>query len=145
MPRHLTETERQEFLADNHIAVLSVAANNGRPPAAIPIWYDYTPGGDIRINTGATSRKARLINEAGTVTITVHRTELPYQYAIVEGTVTDALTPSPFQAREEIATRYLGPERGRAFAENANGDEAVLFTIHPDRWNTLDTTGDALL
>ncbi len=58
--RSFSEAERQEFLAAKHIAVLSVAAD-GRPPASVPIWYDYTPGGNIRINTGSSSRKARLI------------------------------------------------------------------------------------
>ena len=40
-----TETERQEFLAAKHVAVLSVAAADGRPPASVPIWYDYAPAG----------------------------------------------------------------------------------------------------
>lgn len=60
-----TETERQEFLAAKHVGVLSVAATDGRPPASVPIWYDYTPGGNVRIMTGASSRKARLIERAG--------------------------------------------------------------------------------
>lgn len=38
-----SESERQEFLADKHVAVLSVDAGDGRPPASVPIWYDYTP------------------------------------------------------------------------------------------------------
>jgi nitroimidazol reductase NimA-like FMN-containing flavoprotein (pyridoxamine 5'-phosphate oxidase superfamily) len=44
MPKDFTVAERQEFLAGKHIAVLSVAAADGRPPASVPIWYDYTPG-----------------------------------------------------------------------------------------------------
>jgi hypothetical protein len=45
--RSLSDTERQEFLAATHVAVLSVAAADGRPPASVPIWYDYAPGDDI--------------------------------------------------------------------------------------------------
>lgn len=60
-----TETERQEFLAAKRVGVLSVDATDGRPPASVPIWYDYAPGGDVRIMTGASSRKARLIERAG--------------------------------------------------------------------------------
>ncbi|MFC9441108.1 pyridoxamine 5'-phosphate oxidase family protein, partial [Nocardia sp. NPDC057030] len=138
MPRPFTEIERQEFLAGKHVAVLSVAATDGRPPAAVPIWYDYSPGGDIRINTGAGRRKARLVQEAGAVTITVQREELPYQYVIVEGTVIDAATPSPRDAREAIAVRYLGPEEGRAFADRMDGTASVLFTVRPDRWISQD-------
>ncbi|WP_063129522.1 pyridoxamine 5'-phosphate oxidase family protein [Nocardia fusca] len=142
MPKPFTEAERQEFLAGKHIAVLSVAATDGRPPASVPIWYDYVPGGDIRINTGANRRKARLIQEAGVVTMVVQREELPYQYVIVEGTVVDAETPSPRAAREAIAVRYLGPEGGRAFADQMDGTQSVLFTIRPDRWISQDYSSD---
>lgn len=142
MPKPLTEAERQQFLADKHIAVLSVAADDGRPPASVPIWYDYTPGGDIRVNTGAGKRKAKLIEQAGAVTLVVQREELPYQYVIVEGTVIDAATPAPLEQREAIAIRYLGAEGGRAFAANMDGAASVLFTIRPDRWLTADFSGE---
>lgn len=142
MPKAFTETERQQFLADKHIAVLSVAATDGRPPASVPIWYDYTPGGNILVNTGAGRRKAKLIEQAGAVTLVVQREELPYQYVVVEGTVIDAATPSPLPQREAIAVRYLGEEGGRAFAANMDGASSVLFTIRPDRWLTADFSGD---
>lgn len=142
MPKPFTEAERQQFLADKHVAVLSVAAGNGRPPASVPIWYDYTPGGDILVNTGAGRRKARLIEQAGAVTLVVQREELPYQYVIVEGTVIDAATPAPLEQREAIAIRYLGQQGGRAFAASMDGDASVLFTIRPDRWFSADYSGD---
>ncbi len=132
-----SETQRQEFLADLHVGVLSVAAGD-RPPASVPIWYDYTPGGSIRINTGASSRKAKLIEQAGSVTLVVQREEPPYQYVVVEGTVVDITTPSPLDVREAIAIRYLGEEGGRAFVKSLEGQESVLFTIRPDRWITAD-------
>ena len=137
-----TETERQEFLAAMHVAVLSVAAGDGRPPASVPIWYDYTPGGNIRINTGSSSRKARLIQQAGAVTLVAQREDLPYQYVVVEGTVIETTTPAPPDVQEAIAIRYLGEEGGRAFLRSMEGVEEVLFTIRPDRWLSADFTGD---
>jgi PPOX class probable F420-dependent enzyme len=136
-----SETERQEFLSDKHIGVLSVAAD-GRPPASVPIWYDYTPGGDIRIMTGASSRKARLIERAGAVTFVVQREEVPYQYVVVEGTVVGTTRPAPADVQESIAIRYLGEEGGRAFVRSMEGVEEVLYTIRPDRWLSADFTGD---
>jgi PPOX class probable F420-dependent enzyme len=137
-----TETERQDFLADVHVGVLSVAATGGRPPASVPIWYDYTAEGLIRINTGAGARKARLIRAAGVVTLTVQREELPYQYVVVEGTVVDTVQPAPLDAREAIAARYLGAEGGRAFVAGMGDAESVLFIIRPDRWLTADYSSD---
>lgn len=142
MPRQFTEAERQDFLAAKHIAVLSVAADNGRPPASVPIWYDYTPGGNIRINTSAGNRKARLIEQAGAITVTVQHEEPPYQYVIVEGTVVDTERPAPAEPRETIAIRYLGEEAGREFARGYDNADTVLFTIRPDRWFTADFSGE---
>jgi len=136
-----TETERQEFLSDKHVGVLSVAAD-GRPPASVPIWYDYTPGGDIRIMTGASTRKARLIERAGAVTLAVQREEVPYQYVVVEGTVVGTTRPAPADVQESIAIRYLGEEGGRAFVRSMEGVDEVMFTIRPDRWLSADFTGD---
>jgi nitroimidazol reductase NimA-like FMN-containing flavoprotein (pyridoxamine 5'-phosphate oxidase superfamily) len=136
-----TEAERQEFLGGLHVGVLSVAAD-GRPPASIPIWYDYTPGGNIRINTGASSRKAKLIEQAGAVTLVAQREEPPYQYVVVEGTVVETTKPTPEDVREAIAIRYLGEEGGRAFVREMEGQKTALFTIRPDRWLTADFSGE---
>ncbi len=133
-----TEPERQDFLAGKHVAVLSVSASDGRPPASVPIWYDYAPGGNILINTGASSRKSRLIEQAGAVTLTVQREEPPYQYVVVEGTVVETTTPTPLEVREAIAIRYLGEELGRAFVGSLENQASVLFTVRPDRWLTAD-------
>ena len=136
--RPFTVEQRQNFLADKHVGVLSVSADQGRPPASVPIWYDYTSDGLIRINTGAASRKARLIEQAGAVSLVVQREEPPYQYVIVEGTVVDTTSPTPLEVREAIAIRYLGEEGGRAFVEGMRDMATILFTVRPDRWITAD-------
>jgi uncharacterized protein len=137
-----TEPDRQEFLAEKHVAVLSVAATDGRPPASVPIWYVYTPGGDILVNTGVTARKTKLIERAGVVTLVVQREEPPYQYVVVEGTVIDTTSPAPLELRESIAIHYLGEEGGRAFVQGMADRPGVLFTIRPDRWITADFSGE---
>lgn len=137
-----TEPQRQEFLTGKHVAVLSVAASDGRPPASVPIWYTYTPGENILINIGVTSRKTKLIERAGVVTLVVQREEPPYQYVVVEGTVIDTTTPAPLEIRESIAIHYLGEEGGRAFVAGMADRPGVLFTIRPDRWITADFSGE---
>lgn len=92
--------------------------------------------------TGASSRKARLIERAGTVTLVVQREEPPYQYVVVEGTIIETTKPAPLDVAEAVAIRYLGEEGGRAFVRSMEGVEEVLFTIRPDRWLSADFTGD---
>jgi PPOX class probable F420-dependent enzyme len=137
-----TDTQREEFLAGKHVAVLSVAATDGRPPASVPIWYAYTPGGNILVNTGVKSRKTKLIERAGVVTLVAQREDPPYQYVVVEGTVVDTASPAPLDVREDIAIRYLGEEGGRAFVQGMADQPGILFTIRPDRWITADFSGE---
>jgi uncharacterized protein len=137
-----SDTQRDEFFAGKHVAVLSVAAIDGRPPASVPIWYGYTPGGNILVNTGLKSRKTKLIELSGVVTLVVQREDPPYQYVVVEGTVVDTTTPAPLDVREGIAIRYLGEEGGRAFVQGMADQPGILFTIRPDRWITADFSGE---
>jgi PPOX class probable F420-dependent enzyme len=137
-----SETQREEFLAGKHVAVLSVAATDGRPPASVPIWYSYTPGGNILVNTGVEARKTKLIERSGVVTLVVQREDPPYQYVVVEGTIVDTVSPAPLDVREAIAIRYLGDEGGRAFVQGMADRPGILFTIRPDRWITADFSGE---
>ncbi|MHA0287764.1 pyridoxamine 5'-phosphate oxidase family protein [Mycobacterium sp. C3-094] len=132
-----SDEERQEFLTDLHVGVLSVATSDGRPPTSVPIWYDYVDS-LIRINTGSSSRKARLIREAGALTLVVQREEPPYQYVTVEGTVVDTLEPAPRDIAEAIAIRYLGEEGGKAFVASMEDSPSLVFLVRPDRWITAD-------
>jgi PPOX class probable F420-dependent enzyme len=140
--RSLTENESQQFLAAKHVAVLSVEAADGRPPASVPIWYDYVPGGNIRIGTSPSSRKARLIKRTGVVTMVVQDEQPPYRYVAVEGTVVETTLPSPLEVSEAIASRYLGEDGGRTFVRNFGLAANILFTIRPDRWLSADFTSD---
>ncbi len=149
MPRALTEQERQEFLADLHIAVLSVASDTDRPPLTMPLWYGYQPGGDISFFTGTQGRKARktrLIQKAGVLSLSVQREEFPYKYVTVEGTVVQVDQPPSAEQMLAIVRRYLPEELAQGFvgAElERPGTELVLFTVRPDRWLTADFTDEA--
>jgi nitroimidazol reductase NimA-like FMN-containing flavoprotein (pyridoxamine 5'-phosphate oxidase superfamily) len=100
--------ERGTFLADLHVGVLAVANDDsGRPPLAIPIWYE--PGGEVRIVATRDSRKAELIRRAKQLSLCVQDERLPYRYATVEGPVVAIEDPATAAERQAIAERYLGP------------------------------------
>ncbi len=52
----MSKAEREAFLAETHVAVISVA-EEGRGPLAVPVWYAYKSGGDVQFVTAGTSRK----------------------------------------------------------------------------------------
>ena len=84
----MTVQEREAYLADVHVAIVSVADDSGLAPLAVPIWYDYRPGEEISLITARDSRKTALIRAAGRVTVAVQNGEPPYRYASAEGPVT---------------------------------------------------------
>src|SRR5215204_6747562 len=145
MPRQMTPQERQEFLAEPHVGVLSVASDD-RPPLTVPLWYGYRPGGDISFFTATQGRKARktgLIQRAGVLSLCVQREEFPYKYVTVEGTVVGLDSPPSAEQMLAIVGRYLPEEAAQGFAEAElahPGSGPVLFTVRPDRWLTFDFT-----
>jgi hypothetical protein len=144
MPRRMTEKERQEFLAEPHIGVLSVAAGDDRPPHTTPVWYVYEPGGSITFFTGTQgrkSRKAEFIDTAGVLSLTVQRDEFPYKYVTVECSVVGSDSPPSAEQMLAIVGRYLPEEAAQGFVEEELGHPGlgpVLFTVRPDRWLTFD-------
>jgi len=145
----MNEEERQEFLAEPHVAVLSVASGGDRPPHTTPVWYAYEPGGDVTFFTGTQgrrSRKAALVRRAGVLSLTVQQEEFPYRYVTVEGTIFGEDRPPSAEQVLAVARRYMPEEHARGFVQAEIGhpsDEFVLFTVRPDRWLSFDFAAEA--
>ena len=43
----MSVVERETFLADIHVGVLSVPRREGSAPLTVPVWYDYSPGSEV--------------------------------------------------------------------------------------------------
>lgn len=148
MPRQMTRSEREAFLAEPRVAVLSVAGDGGRPPHCTPTFYAYRPGGEITFFTntgGMMANKVHLIAAAGVVTLTVQDADFPYRYVTVEGRVVATGRPTADQMRA-VAGRYLPADAADGMATEETSDPGAtitLFTVRPDRWLTADFSPDA--
>jgi PPOX class probable F420-dependent enzyme len=137
MSLSMTKAQREAFLAETRPGILSVA-EDGRGPTAVPVWYVYEPGGVVRLVTGGTSKKARLLRAAGRASLCVQTETPPYKYVTVEGPVTIG---KPVYERDvrPVAIRYLGAEMGEAYLQmTASEPEGVLVTLQPERWWSVD-------
>lgn len=134
----LTLKERQEFLAQPHVAALSVAGGAGRGPLSIPIWYQYEPGSEPWLMTGADSRKLRLIKEAGRFTLMVQRIEPTTRYVSVEGSVS-RIVPLTDELHVEMVKRYLSGDAVDHYLKQAAGfgDQVVVY-LRPEHWLSAD-------
>jgi nitroimidazol reductase NimA-like FMN-containing flavoprotein (pyridoxamine 5'-phosphate oxidase superfamily) len=150
MSRAMTKTEREHFLADVRVGMIRIAEEE-RGPLTIPIWYGYTPGGELYVWMGKASRKARLLQRAGRFSLCVQTEQRPYQYVSVEGPITVIEPVDLERDARPLAHRYLGIAAGDAYiAESANaiaGGQQIVVRMRPERWLTADytpTTGAAM-
>ena len=132
----MTETEKQEYLADLHVGVLSLNDNSNGPLTA-PIWYDYEPGGELWFITGPNSLKGKLLEVGVRLSLVAQSEEPPYKYVSVEGPVVsiDESTEDDLLA---MAVRYLGETGGQQYTESSNGSGGVLVRVKPERWLAVD-------
>jgi nitroimidazol reductase NimA-like FMN-containing flavoprotein (pyridoxamine 5'-phosphate oxidase superfamily) len=133
-PGAMTREEREAFLADVHVGILSIE-EPGRGPLALPIWYLYRDG-TVQIGMDGDSLKARLLRAAGRATLTAQTETAPYKYVCVEGPV----SVEKVQRDDlEMATRYLGPEFGKWYADNnPSTEQSVTVFLRPEHWRTMD-------
>lgn len=135
----MSRAEREAFLAETHVAIVSIT-EDGRGPLTVPVWYRYAPGGAVRFATGPVSRKARLLKRAGRASLCVQTERPPYLYVRVEGPTTLETVDFERDTRE-MALRYLGPQMGEAYLSAtypAGTSAEVIVRLRPERWWSAD-------
>jgi len=137
----MTKQEREAFLADVHVGIISIA-EEGRGPLTVPVWYAYDPGKDLRIMTGRESRKGRLLARAGRFSLCAHTETPPYKYVSVEGPIVSTEAADIERDLRPLARRYLGKEGGDQYVEETRNlpthTDNVVIRMRPERWLTTD-------
>lgn len=135
----LSIPEREQFLAEPHVGALSVVERSDRAPLTVPIWYHYTPGGELWVRTGADSRKARAMRATGRFSLMVERTTPTVRYVSVEGPVTRS-APDSDERSLEMAARYLPAQNAADFVEYERSQlgEHIVIYMQPEHWLSAD-------
>jgi nitroimidazol reductase NimA-like FMN-containing flavoprotein (pyridoxamine 5'-phosphate oxidase superfamily) len=135
----LSKEEREKFLAEPHIGALSVFAGDKRGPLTVPIWYQYSPGGELWLLTGVDSRKRRLIEAAGYFSLMAERLEPTVRYVAVDGAVS-RIEPGTDEQLVEMTKRYLAPEKVESYLQFARSEhgESVAIYLKPEHWLSAD-------
>ncbi|MGN9839379.1 pyridoxamine 5'-phosphate oxidase family protein [Nonomuraea sp. H19] len=133
----LSVAAREEFLAEPHIASLAVEAGERRAPLNVPVWYDYSPGGEIRFLTDGDSVKARLIAKTGRFSMLVQRASPTYRYVSVEGPVLSS-EPTTLEDLTRISARYLPADAVSGYVQGSDLNALVTFRMRPERWLSAD-------
>jgi nitroimidazol reductase NimA-like FMN-containing flavoprotein (pyridoxamine 5'-phosphate oxidase superfamily) len=135
----MTRQERERFLADLHVGIISIP-EDGRGPLTVPVWYAYDPGGEVRVVTARASRKGRLLGRARRVSLCAQTETPPYGYVSVEGPIVAIETADVERDLRPLAHRYLGAAAGDAYIATTREEHAdnVLIRMRPERWLTVD-------
>ena len=135
----MTKQEREAFLADVHVGVISIP-EPGRGPLTVPVWYSYEPGGELRVVTGRTSHKGRLLARSDRVSLCAQTETAPYKYVSVEGPVVSLEDADVERDLRPLARRYMGAEMGDQYVEETRSEHGdnVLVRMRPERWLTVD-------
>ena len=136
----MTVAEREAFLADVHVGIISVPEAD-RGTLAVPIWYDYEPGGEVWVITGRESRKGKLISGGTRLSLCAQTERAPYKYVSVEGPVV-GIEPTDLEKHmRPMARRYLGVLGGDQYVEATSADHdgsSIVVRMRPERWLTVD-------
>ena len=135
----MTKPEREAFLAEVHVGVVAIP-EPGRGPLAVPVWYAYEPGGDLRFVTARGSRKGQLIAKAPRLSLCAQTETPPYKYVSVEGPIVGRDASDLERDLRPIARRYLGRQGGDQYVEGTRGEHGddMLVRLRPERWLTVD-------
>jgi nitroimidazol reductase NimA-like FMN-containing flavoprotein (pyridoxamine 5'-phosphate oxidase superfamily) len=136
----MSKSAREAFLAGVHVGIVSIA-DGERGPVAVPVWYDYTPGGDVVFVTDRRSRKGRLLDDVQRISLVAQTEQPPYKYVWVEGPFRIAKSEIERDLRP-LARRYLGETGGDRYIESTGGagsrDGSIVVRLRPERWLSVD-------
>lgn len=129
---------REQFLTEPHTATLAVSLGVSRGPLTVPIWYQYSAGGQPWVLTGAGTRKAKSIEAAGFFSLMVQRLEPTRRYVAVEGAVSQ-IEPATDDQIVELTRRYLsGDAADRHIDFLRSLGEHLAISMRPEHWLYAD-------
>jgi PPOX class probable F420-dependent enzyme len=133
MSRKMTPQEAREFLAHGtRTGKVATTRADGRPHVA-PIWF-VLDDDDIVFMTGSNTVKGKSLRRDPRAALVVDLEEPPYEFVMVEGTVTvsedlDEMLPLSIA----IARRYVGDDEAESYGRRNAVAGELLVRLHPER------------
>lgn len=137
MRTNLTLDDLGGFLDEPHLAVLATQRSDGSVLLS-PVWHRWRDGG-FDFWMGADDVKARQLRNDPRATVLVAEPAPPYRGVEVRGEAA-FIDRDVAASAVEIASRYVGPDRGASFAADAGSD--VIVRVAPGELRAWDFADD---
>jgi PPOX class probable F420-dependent enzyme len=134
---NLTLDDLDGFLDEPHLAVLATLRDDGSALLS-PVWHRWRDGG-FEIWIGADDVKARHLRRDPRASVLVAEPVPPYRGVEVRGDA-ELVERDVAASAVEIATRYVGPQRGGSFAGDAGND--LIVRVAPGELRAWDFADD---
>lgn len=108
-----------------------------------PVWHEWCDGG-FTVAVAANDIKVRHIERDARVSISVAEDVAPYRGIEVRGQATVGKEGAQ-EITRRIAMRYLGPERGKGYADMVTQADLVVIRIKPGVLRAWDFADEAEL
>ena len=145
MPKRLSRSERERFLAGRHVAVLVTLGPDGAP-VPTPIWYLYRDG-RFYFRTELNAIKTKNIQRDPRVSICIQEERAPYKAVVAHGRA--ELGGELDWLGDAIPRRYLGFVGAIGYRQAARsqielGPEVTLI-VQPERYVSFDFSAETPL
>ncbi|NYJ03357.1 PPOX class probable F420-dependent enzyme [Nocardioides thalensis] len=138
MRRHLTLDDLDGLLEEPLIAVIGTYRKDGEVLLA-PVWHEWRDGA-FSVITPLAGIKGRHVTRDPRASIVVYEQTSPFRGVEASCTVT-VDTDDVHEHHVRIATRYLGPDAGREFADRKAAGQ-VRLRLTPVRFRAWDYRGE---
>lgn len=134
----LNDEVAQELLNSRELAQLAYTWMDGTP-RTVPIWFQWD-GKEVVLATDPGYPKVKALKARPEVAVTINTNTWPYHLLIIRGTATLEQMSGVVPEYTLAAERYLGPEQGRAWVQQAAGlaKEWVRVAITPKEARIID-------
>lgn len=141
----MSKKEREKFLSEPHIAVMSIE-DPGRGPLAAPVWYGFAADLGVWVITHETSRKGQLLASAGRYSLCVQDETPPlYKYVSIEGPVVETRAADRERDYRPMARRYFEQPVADRFVDVSWSEGNLVYRMQPEHWLTVDYAKDTAL
>ena len=128
MSESIEGRSRELLEARNFCHVVTTRQSSDRPHVAV-VWV-HTDGDDVTLNSAEGRDWPANLRRDPRVTLSVANAENPYEYVVIDGTVTEMTHDGADEHIDMLAKKYLDQDE---YGFRAPGEQRVLIRIRPDR------------